>query len=51
MLGVCANRDKDQTYFLSSLNQKQLAEVLFPLSEVKNKKELRNLAKKYNLPN
>jgi len=41
---------KDQTYFLWQLNQKQLAKVLLPIGEIANKTEVRQLAKKFNLP-
>jgi len=41
--------NKDQTYFLHQLNQKQLSKVLFPLGEY-TKDEVRKLAKKFNLP-
>jgi tRNA (5-methylaminomethyl-2-thiouridylate)-methyltransferase len=41
---------KDQTYFLSNLNQEQLAKILFPLGEYK-KNRVRELAQEYNLPN
>jgi len=41
---------KDQTYFLSYLNQKQLSKILFPIGDL-TKKEVRGLAKKYDLAN
>ena len=41
---------KDQTYFLAYLKQKQLARALFPIGTYK-KKEIRNIAEKYDLPN
>ena len=41
---------KDQTYFLSHLNQTQLSRLLFPIGHLK-KEEVRALAEKYNLPN
>lgn len=42
------DKEKDQTYFLYNLNQKQLAKILFPVGEYK-KPEIRQLAKKFNL--
>lgn len=41
---------KDQTYFLAYLTQQQLSRALFPLGKYE-KKEVRDFAEKYNLPN
>ncbi len=41
---------KDQTYFLAYLTQRQLSRALFPLGDF-NKKQVRSLAEKYQLPN
>ncbi len=43
------DKEKDQSYFLYNLNQKQLKRILFPLGDL-TKKEVRKLAKKFNLP-
>jgi len=40
---------KDQTYFLAYLTQQQLSRALFPIGKFM-KKEIRELAKKYQLP-
>lgn len=40
--------NKDQTYFLYTLNQEKLGRILFPLSDL-TKPEVRELAKKYGL--
>jgi tRNA-specific 2-thiouridylase len=40
---------KDQTYFLAYLNQQQLSRACFPLGNY-NKKQVRELAKKFDLP-
>ncbi len=41
---------KDQTYFLAYLTQQQLSRALFPIGTYK-KKQIRELAEKYQLPN
>ena len=43
------DKEKDQSYFLWQLNQKQLSRVLFPVGNY-TKPEVRKLAKKFNLP-
>ena len=47
---LCRSKDtnKDQTYFLSQLNEEQLKDVLFPLGDIE-KTEVREIANKYNL--
>lgn len=40
---------KDQSYFLWTLNQKQLSKIIFPIGNLK-KTEVRKLAKKFKLP-
>ena len=42
--------NKDQTYFLHQLNQKQLQHILFPIGNY-TKPEVRKMAKKFGLPN
>lgn len=44
-----ADTEKDQTYFLHQLNQRQLGSVMFPLAGLK-KSEVREIARKNNLP-
>ena len=44
-----ADKEKDQSYFLWQLNQKQLSHVLFPVGNY-TKPEVRKLAKKFDLP-
>ena len=44
--GIDSN--KDQTYFLSQLTEKQLSNVLFPVGDL-DKKEVRDIANKYDL--
>lgn len=43
------DKEKDQSYFLWRLTQKQLKHLIFPLGDF-TKKEVRNLAKKFKLP-
>jgi tRNA-uridine 2-sulfurtransferase len=45
-----ADQNKDQTYFLYTLGQKQLAATIFPLGEI-TKQDIRAIAKKAGLPN
>ncbi|MCF7852994.1 MAG: tRNA 2-thiouridine(34) synthase MnmA [Simkaniaceae bacterium] len=47
-LAKCADLNKDQTYFLYTLKQKQLEKVLFPLEHL-TKPEARQLAKEIGL--
>ena len=51
LLALLKGKDpsKDQSYFLWTLNQKQLAKIIFPIGNLK-KTEVRKLAKKFNLP-
>jgi len=42
--------NKDQTYFLWTLNKDQLSKTIFPVGNIE-KPEVRKLAKKFNLPN
>ncbi len=43
------DRNKDQSYFLYRLNQRQLSQTLFPIGDLP-KPEVRVLARKWNLP-
>jgi tRNA-specific 2-thiouridylase len=43
------DKNKDQSYFLYTLNQEQLSHTLFPIGEI-TKNEVRKLAKKFGLP-
>ena len=45
-----ADRNKDQTYFLCMLNQRQLENVLFPVGNMQ-KREVRAIAQRIGLPN
>ena len=43
------DNNKDQSYFLNQLSQKQLEKIIFPVGSL-TKKEVRDLAYKYELP-
>jgi tRNA-specific 2-thiouridylase len=43
------DKEKDQSYFLWQLNQKQLKRILFPIGNY-TRKEVENLARKFKLP-
>ncbi|MBD3280355.1 tRNA 2-thiouridine(34) synthase MnmA [Candidatus Dojkabacteria bacterium] len=43
------DENKDQSYFLYNITQEQLSKTLFPIGDLE-KAEVRDLAKKYNLP-
>ncbi len=50
-LYIAKDKTKDQSYFLWTLTQKQLAHCLFPLGDLIKRTQVRALAKKYKLPN
>lgn len=50
-LYAACDKDKDQSYFLWTLTQKQLKHCLFPLGDLIKKTEVRRLAKQFKLPN
>jgi tRNA-uridine 2-sulfurtransferase len=49
-LFMAADKDKDQTYFLSRVTGEALGKTLFPIGEYESKAEVRSLAKKFGLP-
>lgn len=49
-LRVASNVRKDQSYFLYTLTQLQLRQVIFPLGTIEDKDEVRRMARDYNLP-
>lgn len=48
-LRIAKDKNKDQSYFLWTLTQGQLAHCLFPIGEYE-KKEVREMARKFDLP-
>ncbi len=49
-LRIAKDKNKDQSYFLYNLAQKQLKHCLFPIGDYK-KDEIRKMARKFGLPN
>lgn len=49
-LVAALNRKKDQSYFLFSLERELLRNILFPLGEIQDKQQVRELAQKFGLP-
>lgn len=49
-LRTASNILKDQSYFLYTLTQPQLKQLVFPLGEMASKEEVRRLARKFGLP-
>lgn len=47
-LSKCKDQNKDQTYFLSQVNEEQLSETLFPLGDI-TKTEVRKIAHELDL--
>ncbi|HZV83153.1 MAG TPA: tRNA 2-thiouridine(34) synthase MnmA, partial [Geobacteraceae bacterium] len=49
-LVAAVNRRKDQSYFLFSLTRELLRSILFPLGDVQDKQQVREMASKFGLP-
>jgi tRNA-specific 2-thiouridylase len=49
-LRTARNISKDQSYFLYTLTQERLRDVIFPLGEIGSKDEVRRLAREFCLP-
>lgn len=45
------NEKKDQSYMLYRLSQDVLKRIIFPLGEIQNKEETRNITRNMNMPN
>ncbi|MDR2458629.1 MAG: tRNA 2-thiouridine(34) synthase MnmA [Holosporales bacterium] len=50
-LREAANPKRDQSYFLALVPRQNLKDILFPLSNMRDKDETRRLAKSFGLPN
>jgi tRNA-uridine 2-sulfurtransferase len=49
-LRIAGNSRKDQSYFLYTLAQQQLRQVIFPLGNIEDKDEVRRMAREFALP-
>jgi len=49
-LRIAGNARKDQSYFLYTLTQQQLRQVIFPLGTIETKEEVRRMAREFALP-
>ncbi len=49
-LRTARNIRKDQSYFLYTLTQQQLQQIVFPLGEVESKDDVRRMARDFGLP-
>jgi len=49
-LRIAGNYRKDQSYFLYTLTQQQLRQVIFPLGNIEDKDEVRRMAREFALP-
>ncbi|MDA8430812.1 MAG: tRNA 2-thiouridine(34) synthase MnmA [Geobacteraceae bacterium] len=47
---MARNIHKDQSYFLYTLTQERLRQLIFPLGDIETKEEVRRLAREYGLP-
>jgi tRNA-uridine 2-sulfurtransferase len=49
-LRMACNISKDQSYFLYTLTQERLTQLLFPLGDMESKDKVRGLARQFSLP-
>jgi tRNA-specific 2-thiouridylase len=50
LICIPKDKEKDQTYFLWGIEREKIKNIIFPLGDY-TKKEVREIARKYNLPN